>query len=471
MPARFALALLATLTALAPAAAQDARPRVGLALSGGGARGLAHVGALQELERMRVPVDLVTGTSMGAIVGGLWASGLPADSIAARIAAADWAALLDDAPPRASLDYRHRAAERRYGLELEVGVADGELRLPGGLVSGQEVGLLLRRFLFPVLAVEEFDRLPISFAAVATDYEHGQPVVLTRGDPADAIRASMAIPLVFTPVRIDDLLLVDGGLVNNLPVDVAIDRGAGATIAVDVTPPLETGEEVGTFFGALDQLADFIGRAGVDEHRALADVAIVPDLEGFGLFDFEDADTIVARGAEAARAAAADLSPFAVDPAAYAAWRASLRPAPLPARVAAIEVRGPGWLDDRRVRGRIDLAPESPLTVDALERAARDAYSIGEFERVDYDIELREDRAVAVLRPVAPPWGPHSIRFGTRLITDSGGADLRTGLVTFTVRAAWRRARLTPRGGELWVEGAAGQETGLSARLRQPLDW
>lgn len=467
MPFRIALAAL-LVTLAAPAPAQEARPRVSLTLSGGGARGLAHVGALQELERMRIPVDLVTATSMGAVIGGLWASGLSADSIAAVGRSADWPSLLADAPPRGSLDFRHRAAQRRYGLEMDVGVGGRGLRLPGGLVSGQELGLLWRRLLFPVLAD---DRLPIPFVAVATDYERGVPVLLDGADPAEALRASMAIPLVFTPVQRGDTLLVDGGLVNNLPVDVALARGAEFAIAVDATPKLKSGEAVRSLFGAMDQLAAFIGRADVDEHRALTDVAIIPDLEGVSLFDFERGEEIAALGAAATRARTADLAALAVDSLAYAAWRESLRPDPLPATLAAVRVDGPDWLDERRVFSRIDLVPGDPLTPESLERAARATYALGEFERVEYDLEPVGDGVGAVIRPLAPPWGAHSLRFGARLVTDSGGADLRTGNVAFTLRAAWRRARLNARGGELWVEGSAGQETGIGARLRQPLDW
>src|SRR5437867_3185470 len=197
------------------------RARFGLALSGGGARGLAHIGVLKALEQLRVPIDVIAGTSMGAIVGGLYASGMSPDEIAHEMERVDWAGLFDDRPPRPDLPYRRKQDESSAFIDFEFGLRSGKILLPRGLIGGQKLRVLFKSLNTRAAFIDDFDRLPIPFRAVATDLADGSMVVLSGGDLADALRASMSLPGTLAPAEIDGRHLVDGGLVRDLPVDVA----------------------------------------------------------------------------------------------------------------------------------------------------------------------------------------------------------------------------------------------------------
>ena len=225
--------LTASMTASATAIAQpepdEPGPRIALVLSGGAAKGFAHVGVLKVLEEMRVPVHLITATSMGSIMGGLYASGLSPQEIEAVMTTVDWNALFRDAPPREDLDYRRKEDDARYLFDMGLGVRlDGEVIIPRGLLVGQKIGLLLRRHTLHVSGIQDFDGLPIPYRAVAADIETGEAYVIDHSDLARAMRASMSIPGAFDPVEIDGRLLVDGGVADNMPVDLA--RALGADV-------------------------------------------------------------------------------------------------------------------------------------------------------------------------------------------------------------------------------------------------
>lgn len=447
------------------------RPRIALVLSGGGARGIAHIGVLEVLEELRVPVDLITGTSMGAIIGGLYASGLPADSIRMLVTRADWEAILADSPPRPALDFPHRARQHRYSVEIEVRLSRAGLTLPRGLISGQEFGLLLRRATLPVATVEEFARLPIPFAAVATDIATIEPVVLDRGDLVDAIRASMAIPVAVAPVERDGRLLVDGGLADDLPVDLAREMGADVVIAVDVTPPLLRPEELKDLLGVTRQVARGLGRQGVEAQRASADLVLDPVPEEIGVFDFRQAEEILALGVTAGRAAAGSLSAWSLPADAYEAHRsarAGRRPAP-PTALSGVRIDAPAWFDDRLALAGVDPGLFRRFDADLVERAARKIHAMGEIERVGYDIAPAPDAPSLVFDVHDKPHGPHLLQFGIDLVLDSAGeAPPR---VAFDGVAAYVRTRIGARAAEWRVEARAGTTTGVETAFRQPLDF
>ena len=238
-----ALLLLSCLTPLALAAGIDkgghaSRPKIGLALSGGGARGAAHVGVLRVLEELRIPVDYIAGTSMGAIVGGLYASGMGPDEIEQALKEMDWDAVLRDSQPRPERSFRRKLDDRLYLSKLKTGVKDGKIGIPTAVIQGQQFNLVLNRLTVAVAEIDDFDELPIPFRAVATEIATGEEVVLGSGNLATAIRASISVPGVFAGVLIDDRLLVDGGISNNLPVSVVREMGADIVIAVDISTPL-----------------------------------------------------------------------------------------------------------------------------------------------------------------------------------------------------------------------------------------
>jgi NTE family protein len=287
--------LTAALFLLAPLAPAEERPRVGLVLSGGGAKGMAHVGVLRVLEEMRTPVDLVVGTSAGSAVGALYASGMPVSDIEQRFIEMDWLSSFRDDPGRVYKPVRRKQDDWRFPVVPGIGVRADGLHLGGGLIAGQNLGFILNELTRNAALVEDFDRLPIPFRAVATDLETGEPVVIGDGNLSEAIRASMSIPGVYAPVEREGRLLVDGGVANNLPVSVARELGADVIIAVDITDSLMEADELDGAFSVVGQLTTIMTRRNTDQQLDLlsdGDVLIRPDLEGYTSADFYDAPVL-----------------------------------------------------------------------------------------------------------------------------------------------------------------------------------
>ena len=264
-----ALALLGTLTlssGIAQAQSDPPRPRIGLALGGGAARGIAHVGVLEWLEEHHIPVDVVVGTSMGGLIGGAYASGMSPAEIRTFLELTDWDLIFLGETPYQQRDLRRREDRRMYPMRVEFGLKGG-FKLPPGLDNGQQVTFLLQRIALPYYAMTSFDELPTPFRCVATDMEKGEPVVLGSGSLSRAMRATMSLPTAFAPVVIDGRLLADGGILNNVPVDVARAQGADVVIAVNVGSTPHTREQMMSLFGMLGQTLDV---AMSDSSRAIA---------------------------------------------------------------------------------------------------------------------------------------------------------------------------------------------------------
>ena len=276
-----------------------ARPRIGLVLSGGGARGLAHVGVLKVLERERVPVDVIAGTSMGAIIGGLYASGMRATEMEAELVGLNWDAVFAARVDRQQLSQRRKEEDFEISPVIEMGMNNGRFKVPLGALSGRGLETLLRRFTLPVRGVSDFDKLPIPFRALATDMESGLPVVLSFGDLALALRSSMSVPGVFAPTELDGRILGDGGLVNNLPVDVARAMGVDLLIAVNVGTPLAARDTLGSAAGLTAQMINILTEQNVRrslESLTARDVLIVPNLGPLGSGDFNRTRELIEQG-------------------------------------------------------------------------------------------------------------------------------------------------------------------------------
>lgn len=259
----------------------DDRPKIGLALSGGGARGGAHVGVLKTLEELGVPVDYIAGTSMGAIIGGFYAAGYSADEIERLLNETDWNSALSDQPARRDRTMRKKELEADLLVPYRVGFNRGRLQTPLGAIEGQHLDQIFHRILLPVVDINDFDRLTIPFRAIATDLVTGEEVVLGRGSLADALRASMSVPGVFAPVSIGDRLLVDGGMANNLPVSVVRAMGADIVIAVDISTPLLKEDQLTSVLSVTEQLTGFLTRRTTEQQIASLgprDILIVPEL-------------------------------------------------------------------------------------------------------------------------------------------------------------------------------------------------
>jgi len=299
----FSLAATAQETVSLASGADCPRPRVALALSGGGARGVAHIGALRALEEAGIPVDAIAANSMGAVVGAVYATGRTAGQLEQVVRSLDWATLFSARPDRRILPVARRYD--RYGSAAGVSFDWKRLRLPGGLLADHRINRFLIESLSPAgyAAEGDFDRLPVRFRAVAGDLATGDEVVLARGDLARAVRASMSIPLVFPPVEWEGRQLVDGLIVNNLPIDVAKAFGAAVVVAVDVGSPSLKPEEYESALGVVSQVADLLSRRRYLDFAAEADVLVRPDLGPHSAADYSGFDELIAKGYEATRAA------------------------------------------------------------------------------------------------------------------------------------------------------------------------
>jgi len=310
---KLAFAALCLIAAFTATAAEASRPRIGLVLAGGGAKGSAHIGVLKVLEELRVPIDAIAGTSMGALVGGGYASGLSAADMEHAVTSVDWNQLFDDDPPRAEWPMRRKEESLRPTFGFSIGRRDGEFRLPKGAISGQEVLLYLSDLTRGAEGVEHFDQLPIPFRAVATDLETGEMVVFDHGPLPFAMRASMAVPGAFAPLETQDRIYVDGGLVRNFPVDIVRAMGVDIVIGVKLESDPPTREQISTVLGTTGQM--FYILLSQNEQRSVAeidprrDVLVTPQLGDIGAGDFDRGKEAIATGVEAATATPATVMP------------------------------------------------------------------------------------------------------------------------------------------------------------------
>jgi NTE family protein len=446
-----------------------ARPRVGLVLSGGGARGLAHVGVLKVLERERIPIDVIAGTSMGAIVGGLYASGMSADDIEREFKALDWDALFAFRVDRQHLSQRRKEEDFEIAPVLELGLRGGELRAPTGAVSSRGLEMLLRRFTMPVRRVQRFDDLHIPFRAVATDLETGAAVVLDRGDLALALRSSMSVPGVFPPTEWQGRVLGDGGLVNNLPVDVARAMGADVVIAVNVGTPVAGRETLNSALGVATQMITILTEQNVQRSIATLkpdDVLIGPALGTLSSGDFDKSADAIAIGERGAQSVIERLRGKSVDPAAYARWqqRRALTPS-TPPTLDFVEFAGSELTNPARFSAQLESQPGRPFDTARAERDARTLAASGDYTRTDYRLINRSGSEGLVFELEDKPWGPNYLRLGLDLSTDFN----RRG--SFNLKLSHNRHWLTPSGTEWRNRLQIGAVPLLFTELYHPLNW
>src|SRR6187549_4051012 len=274
-----------------PVPGTASRPRIGLVLSGGGARGAAHIGVLKVLDENHIPIDAIAGTSMGAVVGGLYATGLSAADIERVMTSVDWQDAFRDRPARADLNFRRKLEDQTYLVKFPLGLKGGEFRLPRGLVQGQKLTQILRGLTLPVAPIDNFDDLAIPFRAVATDIVTGDRVVLDHGDLTTAMRASLSAPGVFTPVESEGRMLVDGGLSSNLPIDVAREMGVDVLIVVDCGFPLLERGKLDSVATVSNQMLAILIRSNTTAQRKTLtdrDVIIDPALGDFSSLGFTE---------------------------------------------------------------------------------------------------------------------------------------------------------------------------------------
>jgi NTE family protein len=462
-------ALLCLMTAVAHAAPEPAagRPRIGLVLSGGGARGAAHIGVLKVLEELRVPVACIAGTSMGSIVGAAYASGTSIAEMEHIVAGMSAEALFHEQPPRFEQSMRRKADDHINYVGPEIGIRGKDILLPKGLVSGVQLETVLRR-LSKRNGYYEFDKLPIPFHAVATDIVTGDAVVLSSGELASAMRASMSVPGAFAPARIGGRTLLDGGLVRNLPVDVARDLCADVVIAVNLGSPLLKEDEVGSILGVTQQMVNILTEQNVEQSlRELTanDVLLTPDLEGFSSSDFDKLPQIVTRGEEVARAAREQLARFSISESEYALLRQ--RQSALPATIAGsasdIRVESLSRVNPEAVVALMDTRVGESLHVGTIDSDMQRIYGSGDFEHVGYRL-AEDDANVLEVEAIEKAWGPDYLRFGLTLSSDFSGDAF------FNLLGSYRQTWLNSRGGEWRTDAQVGRNSLLVTEFYQPFD-
>ena len=445
-----------------------ATPRIGLALSGGGARGIAHVGVLKVLEEMRIPISCVTGTSMGAIVGGTYAAGRTPQDMEKRVVAADWETIFRDEPPRKEIAVRRKVDDYFTLFKPEFGVKDG-LALPKGIIAGVSIETFFRELSTPAFGVGNFSKLPIPFRAMATDIETGESVVLDKGSLAQAMRASMSVPGAIAPVEIDGRLLVDGGIANNLPIDEARKLCGEVIIAVNIsTPPLKR-DEITSALTVTTQLINFLGKQTVDQQiRSLGpnDVLISPDLGNISAGSFDRSKDAIRIGEEATRALAGKLARYSVSPEQYAALRShQVATSKALGTVDEIRVEGLKRTNPAVAQALVESKPGEPLTEEKLGADLRRVYGTGDYESISYRIVGGETGPRAlVIEPVEKSWGPDYLRFGLGLASDFAGDN------QFNLLVQYRKSWLNRLGAEWTTQVQIGQDTHLATEFYQPLN-
>jgi NTE family protein len=440
------------------------RPRIGLALGGGGARGVAHISVLRKLEELKIPVDCIAGTSMGSLVGGLYAAGVPIGDMEALVLETDWKRLFDDTIPREQRSYRRKQDDRDGVATLGVGLNRGKVNVSPGMLQGERILSMFERKTLAVSTIRDFDRLPIPFRATGTDLNTGESVELGHGSLAEAMRASMSLPGIFQPVLIDGRVLIDGGIAEQVPIDIVRRMGADIVIAVDVGTPLTPLDADASMLQVISQLTGMltVGNTRTSVARlGERDVLIVPELgTEVTTADFAKAKEALAIGDKAAVAAVPRLAGL---PRYRGAAPAPFEAPPTPV-VEFVRLENDSHYDDEVLKAIIDVPVGRPVDPDELEQATLRAYSQGTFASVTYEVVEEEGRTGVVVRAREKPQGPNYIQAGFRLQTDFSGtyeSSLRIGLL---------RAPVTPYGAEARVLLALGSEPGIQGEYYHPFD-
>jgi len=464
---------LAVCTAAAPAGSTEApdpapeRPRIGLVLSGGGARGAAHIGVIEVLEELRVPVDVIAGTSMGSIIGGLYALGRSPEDMKTAIARIDWVDVFRDDTGRKDFSFRRKQDDFRFLTSLRLGFKDGSFFIPAGLIQGQKLDFWLNALTLTRQGSGRFDDLRLPFKAVATNVETGAPVVLDHGEIATALRASMSIPGAFAPVDIAGQRLVDGGSANNLPVDIAQAMGADIIIAVDIATPLRTADELDSAVAISAQMIGIPIQQNQQiqiERLGKRDVLLRPQLGSLGTASFTRLAEAIELGAENARAHAGTLRAFSLSESEYRAWRTQQRQPepPLPV-IEQISIENDTVLDDGVLRSLIDTRAGEPRDLTRLANDLGRIHGTDAFDLVRFDL-TGPGGSDLVIRAEGRARGTHHLRLGMNLNTDFDADS------SFAIAVNHVAYPLDGRGREWRSHLTVGHTIAVGSEIYQPVD-
>lgn len=452
-------------TSQEPEAKPAHRPTIGLVLEGGGALGLAHVGVLRWFEDHHIPVDYVAGTSMGGLVGGLYASGRSASEMMEFVKTVDWNKALSDQTPYRALSFRRKEDKRAYPTKIELGLKDG-VSFPSGFNSGHQVGLILDRIALPYAELKSFDDLPTPFRCVATDLVSGESVVFDRGSLADALRATMSLPGIFSPVRRDDQVLVDGGLLKNLPVDVARAMGADIVIAVHLEVKPLNAQQPLSAFGVLGQSVSVVIAANELATMQKADVLIPVHTQAFTSTDYAAANKLIQVGYEGAQERANLLERFSISNEEWNEYvekrKERTPPIPVPQFV---EVTGPPPVISEGIAKNLADNIGKPVDTKELNRQLTDVTGLGRFSRAGYQLVRRGDQEGLLIHADEKDYGPPLL--DPIFLID--GSDYNN--VQFSVGARITLLDVGGFGSEWRNDIIAGSQYVLNSEYYHPLSW
>jgi NTE family protein len=444
---------------------KTARAKIGLALEGGGALGLAHVGVLQWFEAHHIPVDYVAGTSMGGLVGGLYATGLSPTEMAKFVEDINWNGALSNVTPYRALSFRRKEDRRLYPSRLEFGLKDG-VTFPSGFNSGHQVGLILDRIALPYSELETFNDLPTPFRCVATDLVTGKPKVFASGSLSEALRSTMSLPGIFSPVREDGQLYVDGGVLENLPVDVVRKMGADIVIAVHLeVKPFDPKSSLSAF-GVLGQTVSVVIAANELASMQRADVLVPVHSEGYTSLDYQATGALIRLGYQGAEERGKLLERFSLSDAEWKQYleerEAKRRPAPIPQFV---EVEGPPPVIAQGIAKGLQGDVGKPVDYKSLDRQMTDVTGLGRFSRSGFQLVQRDGKEGLLIRAEEKDYAPPLVN--PVFLID--GSDYNN--VRFSLGARITLFDVGGFGSEWRNDIIAGSLYGIQSEYYHPLRW
>ena len=444
---------------------EDARPRIGLVLEGGGALGLAHVGVLQWFQQHHIPVDAVAGTSMGALVGVLYSTGMSGDEIHEFFDQVDWNRALRNATPYTDLSFRRKEDKRDYPNTLEFGLKEG-VSFPSGFNSGHQVGLILDRVALPYANLESFDQLPTPFRCVASDLVTGKATVFDHGSLAQALRATMSLPAIFSPVRDGDHVYVDGGLLDNLPVDVARRMGADIVIAVHLrTKPLDPKQSL-SVFSVLQSAVSVVISVNELEGMEKADLLITVPTEDFTSTDYEAAKAIMTAGFAAAEERSRVLSRFALPDSEWKEYlaerQARRRDVPVPQFV---EVTGTNPVIAKGIQKSLQGNAGKPVDISKLNQDMTEVTGLGRFDRAGFQMVEKNGQPGLLVHADEKSYAPPTLD-PLVLIDGSDYEDVR-----FSLGARITLLDVGGFGSEWRNDVIVGSQYGVASEYHHPFNW
>ncbi len=457
----------------------ESRPKIGLVLSGGGAKGAAHIGVLKVIEKNNIPIDYVVGTSIGAYVGGLYALGYSADEIEVIMLNLSWEDSYSDFIPRELLSFENKKRRDQYNISLRLGLSDGQLKSPSGLLLGQSAASLLKLSTDVVAIFDSFDHLAIPYRAIASDLATAKAVVIDKGSITKAMRASAAVPGVVEPVKVDGKLLVDGGIANNMPIDVVKAMGANIVIAVDIGSPLLSKENINNTLDVFNQLSTIITNnttLAQKKYLSTSDILIRPNIEGLSTTDFSIMEQALELGREAALLAEQKLMQLSINEQEYTLYQqrkqqqsltwfnAFTRP------IIAIEYKNHSNVSTSVIKEKFALEIGDVVSKEQLQAAIVSVYAIDQFGYVDAEfVDLPQGRKLIVTTK-AKSWGPNYLNFGVSLESNLSNSSNTSSGSILDLNFAYIQNDVSSYGGQWINEITLGWEKVLASEFYLPLE-